>query len=260
MGLERVVPAYSVSGLEVSGINDNLFYKLPETFTQKKMLEPPLPPRLSSCAVVGNGGILKNSGCGQEIDRAQLIIRCNLPPLTTDSGKRTHIVTVNPSILDKRFKDRKGAKLLESLSVYNRSFIYMPAFSSRTGMKPSFWAAQTVADASSNQTVLFAHPEFLRRVSAFWAARGVRAGRLSSGLFMLTLALSLCDQVYVYGFWPFPRGPDNKTVSHHYYDNILPNRMHAMPQEFKLLTQLRDSGVIRLQLGNCVGVEHEPGH
>ena len=38
MGQERVVPAYSVSGLEVSGINDNLFYKLPETFTQKKML------------------------------------------------------------------------------------------------------------------------------------------------------------------------------------------------------------------------------
>lgn len=34
MGQERVVPAYSVSGLEVSGINDNLFYKLPETFTQ----------------------------------------------------------------------------------------------------------------------------------------------------------------------------------------------------------------------------------
>ena len=136
----------------------------------------------------------------------------------------------------------------------------MPAFSSSTGIKPSFGAAQTVADASANQTVLFAHPEFLRRVSAFWAARGVRVGRLSTGLFMLTLALSLCDQVYVYGFWPFPRGPDNKTVSHHYYDNILPNRIHSMPQEFKLLTQLRDSGVIRLQLGNCVGVEHEPRH
>ena len=27
MGQRRVVPAYSVSGLEVSGINDNLFYK-----------------------------------------------------------------------------------------------------------------------------------------------------------------------------------------------------------------------------------------
>lgn len=37
MGQEKVVPVYSVSGLEVSGIDDNLFYKLPETLTQKKM-------------------------------------------------------------------------------------------------------------------------------------------------------------------------------------------------------------------------------
>ena len=159
-----------------------------------------------------------------------------------------------------RFKDLKGSKLLECLSVYDRSFIYMPAFSSSIGIKPSFWAAQTVADASANQTVLFAHPEFLRRVSAFWAARGVSARRLSTGLFMVTLALSLCDQVDVYGFWPFSHGPDNKTLSHHYYDNEPPNSYHAMPQEFKQLTQLHDSGVIRLQLGNCGGVEHELSH
>lgn len=37
MGQERVVPAYSVSGLEVSGIDEHLFYRLPETLTQGKM-------------------------------------------------------------------------------------------------------------------------------------------------------------------------------------------------------------------------------
>ena len=132
----------------------------------------------------------------------------------------------------------------------------MPAFSSSIGIKPSFWAAQTVADASANQTVLFAHPEFLRRVSAFWAARGVRVGRLSSGLFMLTLALSLCDQVDVYGFWPFSHGSDNKTLSHHYYDNEPPNSYHAMPQEFLQLWQLHKSGVLRMQLGDCEGAGH----
>lgn len=37
MGQERVVPAYSLTGLEVSGINGNVFHELPQTLTQKKM-------------------------------------------------------------------------------------------------------------------------------------------------------------------------------------------------------------------------------
>ncbi len=37
MGQERVVSAYSVSGLEISGLETNHFYKLPEILTQKEM-------------------------------------------------------------------------------------------------------------------------------------------------------------------------------------------------------------------------------
>lgn len=37
MGQEKVVPAYSVHGLEVSGLEENNFYLLPEVLTQKKM-------------------------------------------------------------------------------------------------------------------------------------------------------------------------------------------------------------------------------
>ncbi|KAG5273967.1 hypothetical protein AALO_G00157720 [Alosa alosa] len=222
------------------------------------MKESPLPNRLSSCAVVGNGGILKNSGCGHKIDRAQFIIRCNLPPLTREYaehiGKRTHLVTANPSIIEHRFGGLQWSRrpFLDSVRVYDRSFIYMPAFSSSIGTEPSFRAAHTLADASANQTLLFAHPEFLRRVSAFWATRGVGAQRLSTGIFMLTLAASLCDHVDVYGFWPFPHGLDGKPLSHHYYDNEPPNSYHAMPQEFLQLWQLHKNGVIRLQLGSCV--------
>lgn len=37
MGQERVVPGYSLRGLEVSSINGGMFYELPQTLTQKKM-------------------------------------------------------------------------------------------------------------------------------------------------------------------------------------------------------------------------------
>ncbi|CAM4709729.1 unnamed protein product, partial [Caretta caretta] len=66
------------------------------------------PPRQGSpfqdapyecCAVAGSGGILRNSSCGPEIDRAQVVIRFNLPPMgfADDVGTKSSVVAMNPS-------------------------------------------------------------------------------------------------------------------------------------------------------------------
>uniref|UniRef100_A0A665VXJ4 Alpha-N-acetylneuraminide alpha-2,8-sialyltransferase n=1 Tax=Echeneis naucrates TaxID=173247 RepID=A0A665VXJ4_ECHNA len=184
--------------------------------------------------------------------------RCNLPPLSKeyvdDVGTRTHLVTANPSIIEKRFQNLLWSRkeFVDSMKVYGSSYIYMPAFSMKPGTDPSLRAYYALADSSSNLTMLFANPEFLRTVGKFWKARGVHAKRLSTGLFLVSLALGLCEEVTAYGFWPFSVGLDEQPISHHYYDNILPYKwFHAMPEEFVQLWHLHKSGTLRMKVGSC---------
>uniref|UniRef100_A0A4W4EQW2 Alpha-N-acetylneuraminide alpha-2,8-sialyltransferase n=2 Tax=Electrophorus electricus TaxID=8005 RepID=A0A4W4EQW2_ELEEL len=219
----------------------------------------PLQLPLKKCSVVGNGGMLKNSACGRDIDQADFVMRCNLPPLSkeyvNDVGTRTHLVTANPSIIEKSFQNLLWSRkaFVESMKAYGSSYIYMPAFSMKPGTDPSLRAYHALADSASNQTVLFANPDFLKKVGHFWKRRGVHGKRLSTGLFLVSLALGLCDEVTAYGFWPFATGLDEQPVSHHYYDNVLPSSgFHAMPEEFLQLWQLHKSGTLRVRVGPCV--------
>ncbi|XP_078272734.1 alpha-2,8-sialyltransferase 8F-like isoform X2 [Rhinoraja longicauda] len=59
---------------------------------------------LKRCSVIGNGGVLTNSSCGKEINKADFVFRCNIPPIMgyeDDVGIKTDVATLNPSILRK---------------------------------------------------------------------------------------------------------------------------------------------------------------
>ncbi|XP_063302729.1 alpha-N-acetylneuraminide alpha-2,8-sialyltransferase [Pelobates fuscus] len=221
--------------------------------------DTPFKLPLKRCSVVGNGGILKDSGCGTQIDQADFVVRCNLPPITSeytkDVGSKSQLVTVNPSIIDKRFQNLLWSRksFVESVKVYNDSYLYMPAFSMKHGTEPSLRAHYTLTDFQANQSVLFANPNFLRSIGKFWKNKGVHSKRLSTGLFMVSAALSLCEEVTIYGFWPFQVDLKGRPISHHYYDDILPRSgFHAMPEEFVQLWILHKTGVLRIQLDQCV--------
>uniref|UniRef100_A0A8C6UQT1 ST8 alpha-N-acetyl-neuraminide alpha-2,8-sialyltransferase 6 n=1 Tax=Neogobius melanostomus TaxID=47308 RepID=A0A8C6UQT1_9GOBI len=227
---------------------------------------------LDTCAVVGNGGILVNSSCGQTIDSTQFVIRCNLPPLNdsyrNDVGGKTAIVTANPSIFVERYGALMGRRrpFVESLKVYGNAMLLIPAFSYGHNTPLSMRAFYSIEDFRSPVHPIFFNPEYLRKLSAFWRSQGLRAVRFSTGLIMTSIALELCNNVQLYGFWPFsthPYGPE--PLTNHYYDDKHVNKIHAMPAEFELLLKLHNQGVLKLHLGQCPpqkvptkGQVHEP--
>ncbi|NXV79895.1 SIA8E sialyltransferase, partial [Atlantisia rogersi] len=214
--------------------------------------------QFKKCAVVGNGGILKNSRCGREIDSADFVFRCNLPPISekyfTDVGVKTDVVTVNPSIITERFhKLEKWRKpFYDVLQVYENASVLLPAFYNTRNTDVSIRVKYVLDDFESQQAVYYFHPQYLINVSRYWLGQGVRAKRISTGLILVTAALELCEEVHLFGFWAFPMNPSGIFITHHYYDNVKPRPgFHAMPSEIFNFLHMHSKGILRVHTGTC---------
>ncbi|XP_024255195.1 alpha-2,8-sialyltransferase 8E-like [Oncorhynchus tshawytscha] len=241
--------SYEIHRWKKRKVDQALWEMLPQTVPWSK-------GSLSRCAVVGSGGILQNSSCGAEIDNADYVIRFNLAPInkSCDVGVKTDLVTANPSQIIKGYTDlqQNPGHLAEVLSFYGHAHLLLPAFSSASGTAPCFKVYHALRKARPQQEVVFFHPDYLFELGRFWRHRGQRARRLSTGLMLASTALEICEQVHLYGFWPFPLDLSHNSLPHHYYDNVGPNRkMHAMPEEFLLLLQLHSKGALQLHVGPC---------
>ena len=91
----------------------------------------------TSCAIVGNGGILRNSGCGEEIDSHNLVMRMNLAPITgftADVGTKAHLNLVNyekltwlyGNLTHKEAGDSSRENYLRTLRNLNDSVLWYP--------------------------------------------------------------------------------------------------------------------------------------
>uniref|UniRef100_A0A670JAA3 CMP-N-acetylneuraminate-poly-alpha-2,8-sialyltransferase n=1 Tax=Podarcis muralis TaxID=64176 RepID=A0A670JAA3_PODMU len=93
-------------------------------------------------------------------------------------------------------------------------------------------------------------------VISYWLTNKVFIKRPSTGLLMYTLATRFCDEIHLYGFWPFPKDINGKPVKYHYYDDLkyrfFSNASpHRMPLEFKTLSMLHNRGALKLTTGRC---------
>ncbi|KAM5339554.1 alpha-2,8-sialyltransferase 8F [Glossophaga mutica] len=241
---------------EVESKNEILIRKT--IFNMFPVSQPFVEHRYNQCAVVGNGGILSKSLCGAEIDKSDFVFRCNLPPTTgnvsEDVGSKTNLVTVNPSIIRLKYRnlEEKKAEFLEDIATYGDAFLLLPAFSFRANTGASFKVYNTLKESNARQKVIYFHPRYLKNLALFWRTKGLIEYRLSSGFMIASAAVELCENVKLYGFWPFSKTVQDTPVSHHYYDNNLPKRgFHEMPKEYSQILQLHVKGILQLQFNKC---------
>ncbi|XP_071484412.1 CMP-N-acetylneuraminate-poly-alpha-2,8-sialyltransferase-like [Diadema antillarum] len=217
--------------------------------------------KYKKCAVVGNSGSLNNTGCGQEIDNFDFVFRCNAAPVENyrnDAGSKTDFITFNPSILYKHFGGLSNDSSVESyvqfMQQYN-SVVWYPCFGSRKLVDPCRQAISYQTRISSQ--LVIGHPRHYTSMWAFWKRRGLRK-RPSTGLYLVGVAATMCEEIHLYGFWPFPvemRGDAFTEVPYHYFDKVPFTNHHNADTEFRIILQMHMHGVVNLHTGVC-----KPGH
>lgn len=143
---------------------------------------------------------------------------------------------------------------VEGLRPYGDALVLLPAFSYGHNTPVSLRAFYTLEDFGSTTRPIFLNPEYLVSLARFWRSQGLRTVRLSTGLIMASLALELCTNVHLYGFWPFSQHPygQHQTLTNHYYDDReTKKKIHSMPAEFDHLLRLYGQGIVRVHLGQC---------
>ncbi|XP_006812347.1 alpha-N-acetylneuraminate alpha-2,8-sialyltransferase ST8SIA3-like [Saccoglossus kowalevskii] len=221
--------------------------------------------QFDTCAVVGNGGIMLHSNCGDEIDKHDFIIRCNFPEVSgfeKDVGQRTDLLTFNPSILDKKYERlftvTTRMKFQSDLQRFGRVILWVPAFAHHHSI-PTFRILLDYLDEvwELNKNLQVAIPgEFLDGMFRYWETKGITERRLSTGLVMYSIATGICREVHLYGFYPF-KTYHGTQLSYHYDENfrekdyVENKKYHKMPTEFAYFQQMHALGGLKLTIGEC---------
>ncbi|CAH1252025.1 ST8SIA2 [Branchiostoma lanceolatum] len=189
----------------------------------------------NACAVVGSSGILLNSSCGNEIDSHDYVIRFNLVPLikhARDAGMKSNLTVMNVyrmRVMVKRMESG-SRRAWERFERINNSMIIYPKRLSRTA---------------------YQYRSFINEIYDYPGFHSPTIGLLTS-----FLALSFCDHVSLYGFYPLATDANNRTVKFHYHDDPLPGegkilKPHIFNVEYDFMRNLHRVGVWDHKITTC---------
>ena len=157
-----------------------------------------------TCAVVGSSAALLEHSLGDEIDRADIVVRINLAPtrrFEQHVGSRTTVrvwgATTDPSAIES-IRKQIGVRAAEALNIGNTSITTLLRYCPPTGFLNECWRR------AANDGLPRFHPSAWRLAQRQLLSNTTRCKRIgcfpSTGAMALLFARSACTRVIVYGF------------------------------------------------------------
>ncbi|NXJ00405.1 SIA7A sialyltransferase, partial [Psophia crepitans] len=270
--LEHFAPPYGFMELNRSLVKEVMSLLPPNPHQQLLLADSnSSTPTCISCAVVGNGGIMNNSGMGQEIDSHDYVFRVSgavIKGYEKDVGTKTsfygftaYSLVTSLQILGHRgFSNIPRGKHVRYIHFLegDRDYEWMKALLLNQNIRKGFLndyghrPRERFDQDFTMEKYLVVHPDFLRYMkNRFLKSKSLeqpywRLYRPTTGAFLLLTALHLCDQVSAYGY--ITEG--HKKYSDHYYDKdwkpLIFYTNHDFNLEKQVWKKLHDENIMKL--------------